>query len=55
MIVDKFGNRAFAALLNLGRQRLVFNDPPLHTRVRHLIAGALSPRALSSAIHREWR
>jgi cytochrome P450 len=26
---------------------LVFNDPPLHTRVRHLIAGALSPRAIS--------
>lgn len=26
---------------------LVFNDPPLHTRVRRIIAGALSPRALS--------
>ncbi len=26
---------------------LVFNDPPLHTRVRRLIAGALSPRALA--------
>ena len=26
---------------------LVFNDPPLHTRVRRLIAGALSPRALT--------
>ncbi len=26
---------------------LVFNDPPLHTRVRKIIAGALSPRALS--------
>ncbi|GGC54846.1 cytochrome P450 [Chelatococcus reniformis] len=26
---------------------LVFNDPPLHTRVRHLIAGALSPRAIA--------
>jgi cytochrome P450 len=25
---------------------LVFNDPPLHTRVRRLIAGALSPRAI---------
>ncbi len=24
---------------------LVFNDPPLHTRVRRLIAGALTPRA----------
>lgn len=26
---------------------LVFNDPPLHTRVRKLIMGALSPRALA--------
>jgi cytochrome P450 len=26
---------------------LVFNDPPLHTRVRRLIAGALNPRAIS--------
>ncbi len=26
---------------------LVFNDPPLHTRVRRLIAGALTPRAIS--------
>jgi cytochrome P450 len=26
---------------------LVFNDPPLHTRVRRLIAGALSPRAIA--------
>src|ERR1700730_8001172 len=26
---------------------LVFNDPPLHTRVRKLIAGALTPRAIS--------
>ncbi|MES2750595.1 MAG: cytochrome P450 [Pseudomonadota bacterium] len=25
---------------------LVFNDPPLHTRVRRLIAGALNPRAI---------
>ncbi|HEV8107464.1 MAG TPA: cytochrome P450 [Burkholderiales bacterium] len=25
----------------------VFNDPPLHTRVRRLIAGALTPRAIS--------
>ena len=27
---------------------LVFNDPPLHTRVRRLIAGALTPRAIGS-------
>lgn len=27
---------------------LVFNDPPLHTRVRRLIAGALTPRAVAS-------
>jgi len=26
---------------------LVFNDPPAHTRVRHLITGALSPRAIA--------
>ena len=26
---------------------LVFNDPPLHTRVRRLIAGALNPRAIT--------
>ncbi len=27
---------------------LVFNDPPLHTRVRRLIMGGLNPRALSA-------
>jgi cytochrome P450 len=27
---------------------LVFNDPPLHTRVRRLIAGALTPRAVGA-------
>ena len=27
--------------------QLVFNDPPLHTRVRRLITGALSARALA--------
>lgn len=27
---------------------LVFNDPPLHTRVRRLIAGSLTPRAIAS-------
>jgi cytochrome P450 len=29
---------------------LVFNDPPLHTRVRKLIVGALSPRAISAMV-----
>ena len=27
---------------------LVFNDPPLHTRVRKLIAGALTPRHIAA-------
>ena len=27
---------------------LVFNDPPLHTRVRRIMTGALTPRALAS-------
>jgi len=27
---------------------LVFNDPPLHTRVRRLIAGALTPKAIAA-------
>ena len=27
---------------------LVFNDPPLHTRVRRIISGALTPRAISA-------
>ena len=27
---------------------LVFNDPPLHTRVRKIIAGALTPRAIAA-------
>ena len=26
---------------------LVFNDPPLHTRVRRIIAGAFTPRAIA--------
>ena len=26
---------------------LVFNDPPLHTRVRRIIAGALAPKAIA--------
>jgi cytochrome P450 len=27
---------------------LVFNDPPLHTRVRKIMMGALTPRAISA-------
>lgn len=27
---------------------LVFNDPPLHTRVRRILSGALSPRAIAA-------
>ncbi|MEO1687990.1 MAG: cytochrome P450, partial [Pseudomonadota bacterium] len=27
---------------------LVFNDPPLHTRVRRILAGALTPRAIAA-------
>jgi hypothetical protein len=27
---------------------LVFNDPPLHTRVRRIVAGALNPRAIAA-------
>ncbi|MEO1612189.1 MAG: cytochrome P450 [Pseudomonadota bacterium] len=27
---------------------LVFNDPPLHTRVRRIMAGAMAPRAISA-------
>jgi cytochrome P450 len=30
---------------------LVFNDPPAHTRVRRLIMGALSPRAIAEMEH----
>jgi hypothetical protein len=41
----KFGD---GALYTHHTTSLVFNDPPLHTRVRHLIAGALSPRALKA-------
>lgn len=36
-----------SALFEHHTTSLVFNDPPLHTRVRHLIAGALSPRAIA--------
>jgi cytochrome P450 len=41
----KFGD---GALFTHHTTSLVFNDPPLHTRVRQLIAGALTPRALKA-------
>ncbi len=40
----KYGN---SPLYEHHTTSLVFNDPPLHTRVRRLIAGALTPRAIS--------
>lgn len=41
----KYGD---SALYTHHTTSLVFNDPPLHTRVRKLIAGALHPKALES-------
>src|SRR3954465_15570081 len=41
----KYG--AGSALLEHHTASLVFNDPPLHTRVRKLIMGALTRRAIS--------
>jgi cytochrome P450 len=41
---DKFGA---TPLLEHHTTSLVFNDPPLHTRVRELINGALTPRAIA--------
>jgi cytochrome P450 len=40
----KYGN---SPLYEHHTTSLVFNDPPLHTRVRRLIAGALTPRAIA--------
>ena len=40
----KYGN---SPLFDHHTTSLVFNDPPLHTRVRRLIGGALTPRAIS--------
>ena len=37
-----------AALFEHHTTSLVFNDPPLHTRVRRLIAGALTPRHIAA-------
>ncbi len=41
---DKFGA---TPLFEHHTTSLVFNDPPLHTRVRRLINGALTPRAIA--------
>ena len=40
----KYGN---SLLFEHHTTSLVFNDPPAHTRVRRLIMGALSPRAIA--------
>lgn len=44
----KYGN---SLLYEHHTTSLVFNDPPLHTRVRKSIAGALTPRAISDMEH----
>lgn len=41
----KYGD---GALFTHHTTSLVFNDPPLHTRVRRLIMGALNPRAIAA-------
>ena len=41
----KFGSES--PLFEHHSTSLVFNDPPLHTRVRSILAGALSPRAVA--------
>src|ERR1700759_1739397 len=41
----KYGN---SLLYEHHTTSLVFNDPPAHTRVRRLIVGALSPRAIAA-------
>jgi cytochrome P450 len=41
----KYGN---SLLFEHHTTSLVFNDPPAHTRVRRLITGALSPRAITA-------
>jgi hypothetical protein len=43
--VPKYGA---SPLLEHHTTSLVFNDPPLHTRVRRLIAGALTPRHIAA-------
>src|SRR5664279_2842957 len=42
--LPKYGN---SPLYEHHTTSLVFNDPPAHTRVRRLITGALSPRAIA--------
>src|SRR6201987_4267490 len=42
--LPKYGN---SLLYEHHTTSLVFNDPPAHTRVRRLILGALSPRAIA--------
>jgi cytochrome P450 len=43
--LPKYGN---SPLFEHHTTSLVFNDPPLHTRVRRLIAGALTPKHISA-------
>ena len=43
----KYGD---SALFEHHPPSLVFNDPPLHTRVRRLIIGALSPKAIAQIL-----
>ncbi len=46
VFAPKFGTDA--PLFEHHTTSLVFNDPPLHTRVRKIMVGALTPRALGS-------
>ena len=50
---EEFGPkyRLDSALFEHHTTSLVFNDPPLHTRVRRLIAGALTPRHIAAMEH----
>ena len=46
---DEFGEKyGPSPLFEHHTNSLVFNDPPLHTRVRKLIAGALTPRHIAA-------
>lgn len=45
IFAPKFG--AGSPLFDHHTTSLVFNDPPLHTRVRRIISGALTPRAIA--------